>query len=86
MSYTEFGFEDFSFGLINSRILLEGTGAGGLLNEAFTAERISMRLFFNLQTSFAKLTFWGFDMEVPFGHFIEYIEQEHRLLCCHFGR
>ena len=88
ISHTEVGLEDFYSGLINCKIVLEAAGAGNLLNAASTAERIFMRLPHNLQKGFAKLALdRGFDMDVvPFELFIEYIDQEHRLLCSRFGR
>ena len=68
------------------KIVLEAVGAGNLLNAASTAERIFMRLPHNLQKGFAKLALdRGFDMNVVlFELFIEYIDQEHRLLCSPF--
>ena len=88
ISHTGVGLEDFYSGLINCKIVLEAAGAGNFLNAASTAERIFMRLPHNLQKGFAKLALdRGFDMDVvPFEFFIEYIDQEHRLLCSRFGR
>ena len=59
-----------------------------VLNAASTAKQTFMRLPHNLQKGFAKLAFdHGFDMDVvPFELFIEYIDQEHRLLCSRFGK
>ena len=88
ISHTEVGLEDFYSGLTNYKIVLEAAGAGNLLNAASIAERIFMRLSHNLQKGFAKLALDpGFDMDVvPFELFIEYIDQQHRLLCSRFGR
>ena len=88
ISHTEVGLEDFYYGLINCQIVLEAAWADNLLNAASTAERIFIRLPHNLQKGFAKLALdRGFDMDVvPFEFFIEYIDQEHRLLCSRFSR
>ena len=88
ISHSEVGLEDFYSCLINCKIVLEAAGAGRLLNAASTAERIFMRLPHNLQMGFARLALErGFDMDVvPFELFIEYVDQEHKLLCSRFGR
>ena len=88
ISHSEVGLEDFYSGLINCKIVLEAAGAGCLLNAASTTERIFMRLAHNLQMGFARLALErGFDMDVvPFELFIEYVDQEHKLLCSRFGR
>ena len=88
MSHSEVGLENFYSGLINCKIVFEAAAAGCLLNAALTAERIFTQLPHNLQMGFARLALErGFDTDVvPFKLFIEYVDQEHKLLCSRFGK
>ena len=88
ISHTEVGFEDFYSDLINCKNVLEAAGDGNLLSATSTAEQIFICLPRNLQKGFAKLALYrGFDMDVgSLELFIEYIDQEHKLLRSRFGR